>query len=145
MNCKTKLKLKWTRLSILAPAGVEKLMLILIILFSLSKTHNCMFLQSLYQQNIIKNYENFLAKDLKDQCIGMNIKQKVRIKIQQMNIYIFPNQTLVGLTECLFQFRIFKSRIYFLPKGIIKNYNVIIYGKNFDDQLIDSDIKSMKK
>ena len=41
--------------------------------------------------------------------------------------------------------RRFKSRRYFLPKGIIKNYNVIIYGKNFDDQPIDSDMKSTKK
>ena len=28
-----------------------------------------------------------------------------------------------------------------LPKGIIKNYNIIINGKNFYDQAIDSDIK----
>ena len=28
-----------------------------------------------------QNYQNFLAKDLKDQFTGMNIKQKVRIKI----------------------------------------------------------------
>ena len=29
----------------------------------------------------------------------------------------------------------------YLPKGIIKNYNVIINGENFYDQPIDSDIK----
>ena len=32
------------------------------------------------------NYENFLIKDLKDRFIGMNIKQKVRKKVQQMSI-----------------------------------------------------------
>ena len=48
-----------------------------------------MLLSSIYQQKTIKNYLNFLAKDLKDQCIGMNIKQRVRIKIWQMNIDIF--------------------------------------------------------
>ena len=47
-----------------------------------------MFLLSLDQQKIIKNYQNLLAKDLKDLFIGINIKQKVRIKIQQMNIDI---------------------------------------------------------
>ena len=47
-----------------------------------------MFLLSLDQQKIIKNYQNLLVKDLKDQFIGINIKQKVRIKIQQMNIHI---------------------------------------------------------
>ena len=29
----------------------------------------------------------------------------------------------------------------YLPKGIIKNYNMIINGKDFYDQAIDSDIK----
>ena len=47
-----------------------------------------MFLLSLDQQKIIKNYQNLLAKDLKDLFIGINIKQKVTIKIQQMNIDI---------------------------------------------------------
>ena len=36
-----------------------------------------------------QNYQNFLAKNLKNQCIGINIKQKVGTKIQQMNIDIF--------------------------------------------------------
>ena len=40
-----------------------------------------MLLLALYQQKTIKNYQNILAKDLKDRCIRMNIKQKGRIKI----------------------------------------------------------------
>ena len=48
---------------------------------------------SLYWQETIKAWQNFLAEDLKDQCIEMNIKQNVRIKIQQMSINIFSNQT----------------------------------------------------
>ena len=35
----------------------------------------------------------------------------------------------------------YKARRYYLPKDVIKNYNVIIKGKNFYDQPIDSDIK----
>ena len=35
----------------------------------------------------------------------------------------------------------FKAKRYYLPKAIIKNYNVIINGKNFYDQAIDSDVK----
>ena len=58
-----------------------------------------MFLLSLYQQETIKNYQNFLAKDLKDGFIGMNIKQKVRINIRQMNIDIFSNQTLLEFIQ----------------------------------------------
>ena len=35
-----------------------------------------MFLSSLYQQKTIENDQKFLVKDLKDQFIGMNRKQK---------------------------------------------------------------------
>ena len=66
-----------------------------------------------------------------------------------MNIEIFSNQILLELIECLFLFiqmkmlilKRFKARRYYLPKGIIINYNVIINGKNFDVQQVDSDIK----
>ena len=54
-------------------------------IFLPSKTPKYMFQLSLYQQQTIKNYQNFLAKDLKDKFVGMIIKQKVRAKIQQMN------------------------------------------------------------
>ena len=40
-----------------------------------------MSLLSLYQKQTIKNYKNFLGKDLKDLHIGMNLKQQMRIKI----------------------------------------------------------------
>ena len=33
----------------------------------------------------------------------------------------------------------------YLPKGIIVNYNVIVNGKNFYEQAIDSDIKQYKE
>ena len=35
-----------------------------------------------------------LSKGLKDQCIEMNIKQKLRVKIQNNSIDIFSNQAL---------------------------------------------------
>ena len=43
---------------------------------------------TLSAKNSQKLLENVLAKYLKDQLIGMSIKQKVRIKIQQKNIDI---------------------------------------------------------
>ena len=57
------------------------LMLILIILFSLLKTQNVPVVTLSAKDN-----QNFLANDLKDQLIGINVKQNVRLKIQQMNI-----------------------------------------------------------
>ena len=74
----------------------------LIILFLLSQTQNYLFLLKLYQQKKIKNYQHFLAKYLKDQFIGISIKQKVRIKIQKMSIDIFSNQILLELINYLF-------------------------------------------
>ena len=41
-----------------------------------------------------RNYENVLVKDLKDQCIGIDIKQKVKIEIGQTSIDISSNHTL---------------------------------------------------
>ena len=63
-------------------------------LFLLSKTQNYMSLLSYYQQKTTKNYWNFLVKDLEDQCIGMNTKQKVRIKTQETITDILLNQNL---------------------------------------------------
>ena len=39
----------------------------------------------------------------------------------------------------------FNGRKYYLPKSTIKNYNVIINGKSFYDQPIDSDIKQYEE
>ena len=39
----------------------------------------------------------------------------------------------------------FDAQKYYLSKEIIKNYNVIINGKKFYDQPIDSDIKRYEK
>ena len=39
----------------------------------------------------------------------------------------------------------FKAKRYYLPKRIIDNYNVIINGKNFYDQAVDSDIKQYEE
>ena len=41
--------------------------------------------------------------------------------------------------------KIFKAKIQYLQKCIMKNYNIIINGKNFYDQPIDSHIKRYDK
>ena len=51
---------------------------------------------------------------------------------------------LVYLNEDADSNKRFKAKKYYSPKGIINNYNVIINGKNFYDQVIDSDIKRYK-
>ena len=73
------------------------MVMILIVLHLLSKTPNYMIQLQIYQQGTTKNYQNFLAKSLEDQFIGMNIKQKLIIKIEQITLDIFLNQTLLQL------------------------------------------------
>ena len=50
-----------------------------------------------------------------------------------MLVLVYPNQNNDS--------KRFLTSKYYLPKGIIKNYNVIINGKDFYDQSIDSDTK----
>ena len=76
----------------------------------------------------------------------------MRIKIQQINIDIFSNQTLLEPIDCLFSLckwkndsKRFKTERYFSLKRIIDNYNVIIKAKNFYGQAIDSDIKQYEE
>ena len=116
-----------------------------------SKTQNNMPLSSLSQKNC--NYKNFLAKDLKGQCIGMNIKQKVRIEILQNEYRYFLKLNFVGANR-LFAWvysnqgnssKTYKAKRYYLPKGIIKNYGNIFSRGSFCDQTIDSDIKLYKE
>ena len=54
--------------------------LILIILFLLSRTQDYMSLLSINQYKTTQIQQNILAKNLRDQCIGMNVKRKVRKK-----------------------------------------------------------------
>ena len=77
-----------------------------------------------------------MTKDLQDQFIEMNIKQKVIMKIQQTNSHIFSSQILVKnrlfvlvYTNEANNAKRFKARKCYLPKGIIRNYNVINNGK----------------
>ena len=65
-------------------------MIMLMILFLLSKTKLYVPVVTFSARDKKK-----LSKLSKDEFIGMNMKQKVRIKIWQMNIDIFLNQTLL--------------------------------------------------
>ena len=49
-----------------------------------------------------KDNQNAIKKDLQDQCFGMNLKRKVRIRIRQTSIYIFLKEISQELTDCLF-------------------------------------------
>ena len=78
----------------------------------------------------------------------MSIKQKMRIKNTANVFRHFLESNFVGVTRFFVlvysnqddNAKIFKAKRYYLPKGFIDNY-VIINGKNFYNQPIDSNIK----
>ena len=136
INCKIELKLRWKKHFVFCVLGNENDNANVDsdnIVFTIKHTK----LYVPVSQKTIKNYQNSLAKDLKDQCIGMNIKQKVKITLQQMNIDIFLKSNFVGnnrLFVLVFSSqdnnsKRFKVKKRYLPKGVIKNNNVIINGK----------------
>ena len=74
---------------------------------------------------------------MKDQFIGMNIKTKRENKNTTNDIYNFLESNFVGVNRLFVlvysnqdaDFKRFKAKRYYLPKGLIKNDNVIINGK----------------
>ena len=102
INYKAELKLKRTKYCVLSAAGADN---------DYDNSNNIIFTvkdTKLYVPVVTlsatdnQKLSNFLAKGLKDQFTGMNIKQNVRLKMQQMNTDIFLNQTLLELIECLY-------------------------------------------
>ena len=125
-------------------------MVTLIELFLQPKTKNYTTLLWLYQQKASKNYQNFLAEDLKHEFIRINTKQKVRIKMQKMSIE-FPIQTLKELIDCLCWFIQTKMIVLkeLIPKSIIyqkilsrtTTSSVMEWNGNFYNQINNSGIK----
>ena len=77
---------------------------------------------------------------MKDQCIGMNLKQKKRIKIRHMGIDIFLKLFISVYVNWNNDVKRYNAKEYYFPEGIINNYIVIINGNIFYDQPIGSDI-----
>ena len=96
INYKVELKLKWAKYCIVSAAGADNTNNIDSnnIILTIKDTELYVPIVT-YQQNTIKNYQNFLAIDLKDQFIKMNIQEKVRIKILQMDLDVFANHILL--------------------------------------------------
>ena len=68
----------------------------------LSKTQNYMFLFSLKQQKQSRSIATSKQRIWKISVL--NIKQKVRLKTQQMSIDVWSNQTFQEFTDCSFWF-----------------------------------------
>ena len=105
INYKVELKLRWTKHCVLSVAGTDNANGNNDdnnIIFTIKDTKLYVSVVTLSAKDKYK-LSNFLANDdLKDQFIGMKIKQKVIIKIQQTNSDFLMYQILLELIDYLF-------------------------------------------
>ena len=104
INCKIELKIKWTNYFVLPAAGEDnvnnrddK------IIFTIKDTKLYVPVVTLSARDNQK-LSKLLTKGFERSVYWNNIKQKVEIKIQQMNIDIFSNQILLESIDLIFRF-----------------------------------------
>ena len=104
INCKVELKLKWTKYCVLS-AGINDSII------NNNNDNNIIFTikdKKLYVPVVTlsardnQKLSKLLSKGFERSVIGMNIKQKVRIKIRLMNLDIISNQILLDPLDNLF-------------------------------------------
>ena len=122
------------------------MMQILITLFLLSKTLNYMSLWLLLLTKDNQKLSKDLSKWFERSVYWNEYKTKSDLEkwewVRQRSIDIFSNRTFVGVNRLFVlvysnaedNTKRYKAQRYNLPKAIMKNYNVIINGKNFYDQ-----------
>ena len=153
INCKVELKLKWTKYSVLSAAGTDNPHVKSNnIIFTVKDGKLCLPVVTLSARNNQKLSKLF-SKGFERWVYWNEYKTKNENKNKTNEYRYFLESNFVG-TNRLFVLVYtnedahatrFKAKIYYVPKGIIDNYKVIINGKNFYDQTIDSDIKWYKE
>ena len=120
---------------------------------------NFMYQLLFYQQKTMRNYQNYQAKDLKEQFIGINITDNEVVEIATANEEKYIRELLDSSyqgVKRLFvlaynntagnnQVSVDSYKKYFLPRVKIENYNIEIDGRNFYDQPINDSIKQYDK
>ena len=94
INCKVQLNLKRTGHFVLSAAGADHANVNSnSFIFTIKETK--LYVSAVtYLQKATKSYQNVLVKSCKDQCIRINLKQKVKIKARQTSAYYFESNFL---------------------------------------------------
>ena len=116
------------------------MMLILIILFVLSKTQNYVLEVTLSTKDSKRFERSVYWNDYKTKSENKNMRNEYRY---------FPKSNFVGVNRLFIlvysnqddNAKRYKAKRYYLRKAIIKKFNVIINLNKFYDHPIDSDIK----
>ena len=147
INCKIKLNLTWKKNVCYQLVLVKQYLLIMI--------QNCMFQLLLCQKKIIKILLNNKIKHFKDLFIGMNIKQKNKMKMLMLICLIIPLDPSFQGVNRLFvmaysradnnQPTRYGQRKYYLPRIALNKYNVIIDGKKIYDNPIENNLERYRE
>ena len=91
----------------------------------------------------MKNYQNFLTKNLKDKN---EYKTKCESKSTTNKYSFFLELNFLGVNKLFaLVYLNWNNDLKMVPKGKGRNYYVIINGNNFYDQFIDCDVKKLEE
>ena len=129
INCKIKLNLTWKKECVLSTDSGDAVF----IYFTLSKEDNKDFIEQQnegFQRSIYWN-EDADANDFKYISLDPSFQGVNRLFVMAYNKLVDANDD---------QFNRNSKRVYYLPRNELNKYNVIIDGRNFYDNPIESDI-----
>ena len=156
INCRIQLKLKWTKYCVLCVAGNEnninedinannmiftikdlKLYIHVVTLSAKDNQKLSKLLSKWFERSVCWN-EYKTESDNKNTTYEFTCFLKLNfVGVNRLFILVDSNHDNNTKT--------FKAKRYYLPKGIIKNYNVISNRKNFYDQAMYSNIKQYEE
>ena len=149
LNCKVELKLGWTKYCVFSVAGTDNVNgndydNIILTIKDTKLYVSVLTLSARCNQKLSK----LLSKGFERSVYWNEYKTKSGNKNTTNEFRYFIESNFVGVNRLFVlvytnhgdNAKEFNARKYYLPKGIIKNYNVIIKRKNLYDQPIDSDI-----
>ena len=153
INCEVELKLKWTNCCVFSAAGVDNV----InrdgkVIFTIKDTKLYFPVVTLSTRDN-KKLSKLLSKGFERSFYWNEYKTKSENKNTTNEFSYFLESNFVGINRLFVlaytnqgdSAKRFKTRRYYLPNSILKNYNVITNGKIFYDQPIDSDIKQYEE
>ena len=151
INCKVELKLSWSKHCFLSVAGTYNVNgnngdNNIILTIKDTKLYVPVVTSSTRDN---QKLSKLLSKGFKKSVCWNEHKTKTKNKYTTNEYRSFLKSNFVGVNRLFVlvytneanNTKRFNARKYYLPKGIIQTYNVIINGKSFYDQPTDSDIK----
>ena len=148
INCIEELKLKWTKYCILSAASADNINANPNNIFIIKDTKLCVPVVTLLSRNN-QNLSRLLSKRFERSVYWNEYQTKNENKDTTNEFRYFFQSNFIGVSRLFVlnstngdgNAKRSNARRYYLPKGITDNYNAIIDGKIFYNQLIDSDVK----